>query len=165
MMNSEVITHSAAPAALKWITDYLHQQEIPYLITGGLAAIAYGSKRPLADIDMYIPAEYYAAVLDFGADFISQPSSHYRDENWDLELAELNYEGQLIEICKGDNIRMFNQLTGSWEIQSVDFDRHSRMELMGVEVAVMSSEDLVDYKQKLQRPVDLEDIAKITACR
>ncbi|WP_461535409.1 nucleotidyltransferase domain-containing protein [Spongorhabdus nitratireducens] len=162
MMNSEVITHSAAKAALKWITDYLHQQKIPYLITGGLAAIAYGSKRPLADIDMYIPAEYYAAVLDFGADYISQPSTRYQDENWDLELAELNYEGQLIEICKADNIRMFNQLTGLWEVQPVDFDRHSRIELMGLKVAVMSAKDLIGYKQKLGRPVDLADIAAIT---
>ena len=162
-MKSNVITHKAAPTALKWITDYLHQQHIPYLITGGLASIAYGSKRPLADIDMYVPAEHYAAVLDFGIDYISQPSARYRDENWDLELAELNYEGQLIEICRADNIRMFNQLTSLWEIQTVDFHRHSQMKLMGADVTVMTADDLITYKQKLRRPVDMEDIAAITA--
>lgn len=43
--------------ALAWITNILKKYSIPFQITGGLAAILYGSKRPLEDIDIDIPEE------------------------------------------------------------------------------------------------------------
>ena len=55
-MSDNLKTHRAAPAALEWITGFFHKQSVPYLITGGLATLAYGGRRPLADIDIYVPA-------------------------------------------------------------------------------------------------------------
>ena len=42
-------------AALIWITNILKKHQIPFQISGGLAAIAYGASRSLADIDIDIP--------------------------------------------------------------------------------------------------------------
>ena len=80
--------------ALQWITDYLHRHQIPYLITGGLAAIAYGSTRPLADIDLYVPEDYFHQITIFSKDYIIEGPARYRDDNWDLNLVELEYQEQ-----------------------------------------------------------------------
>lgn len=37
-------------SALIWITDILKQHQIPFQISGGLAAIAYGATRPFSKI-------------------------------------------------------------------------------------------------------------------
>ncbi|WP_319018089.1 hypothetical protein [Gallaecimonas mangrovi] len=42
--------------ALNWLTALLARQQLPYQIVGGLAAHLYGGSRPVADIDLYIPA-------------------------------------------------------------------------------------------------------------
>ena len=158
-MTDGLITHRAAPAALRWITGFFHEQSVHYLITGGLATLAYGGRRPLADIDIYVPAEHYFPTLQFARDYIDQSSHHYQDEHWNLELAELNYQGQSIEVCRAENIQIFNQQTQQWQIQAVDFDRHEIINLLGSSVRVMHPEDLIHYKLMLQRPVDLDDFA------
>ena len=52
--------------ALAWVIGFIEANDIPYLICGGLAARAYGSMRPLHDIDLYVPAIHYETVVEFG---------------------------------------------------------------------------------------------------
>lgn len=49
--------------ALVGIVSLLRKQEIPFVITGGLAAPVYGSKRPLVDIDIDIPERFLPGLF------------------------------------------------------------------------------------------------------
>lgn len=62
--------------ALKWISSLLIEKDIPFAVCGGLAAIGYGSTRPLNDIDIFVPGKYFQMVVSAGSEHISnQPST------------------------------------------------------------------------------------------
>lgn len=50
--------------ALAWITQTLRRHEVSYQVVGGLAARAYGAHRPLLDIDIYVPFDRAASLLE-----------------------------------------------------------------------------------------------------
>ena len=153
--------HQGCTPALKWITGYFHQNQIPYLVTGGLASIAYGARRPLADIDLYIPEDYFSQAAGFAKAYIIEGPARYRDENWDLDLVEIDYHGQNVEIASVGNILIFDQDSGQWLKQEVDFNHYTRVSINHLPVKVMNKTDLINYKKVLAREVDLADIAAI----
>ncbi|MEW8323409.1 MAG: hypothetical protein AB2606_12270 [Candidatus Thiodiazotropha taylori] len=57
--------------ALQWIVSLLNQHRIPFLICGGLAAVGYGSKRELNDIDLFVPGELFKKVVLLGNEHFS----------------------------------------------------------------------------------------------
>ena len=50
--------------AFDWITTLLDELGHPYVVVGGLAAIVYGSKRPLFDIDLDVPMFALREIVD-----------------------------------------------------------------------------------------------------
>lgn len=66
--------------ALKWIIGLLADNEVPYLICGGFAVFAYGSKRAINDIDIFVPEEKFNHVVRLGNGYISKPARHYLEE-------------------------------------------------------------------------------------
>ena len=70
--------------ALAWIVGLLNQHNIPYQIVGGLAAKAYGAKRPLVDIDIYAPLEQARAALDELQPYIIRELLPHHSASWDL---------------------------------------------------------------------------------
>ena len=130
---------------------------------GGLAAKAYGARRPLVDIDMYVPFEKAAGVLAEIKPYITWGPAYSLDDWWDLTYLKIDYHGQRIEIGDSStNPRFYNRRDQRWEPQTIDFARSNMLTLSGVEVAVMPKDELLAYKAMLDREVDHLDIQQVT---
>lgn len=147
--------------ALYWIVGVLRDRNIPFLICGGLAARGYGAERDLNDIDLFVPAEYFQAVVQAGEAFISKPATHYQEEGWDLTYVQFKYAGVKVEVGSAGEPRIFDMKTQTWVPLTIDFSHYTTMNLLGIDLPLMSKEDLVEYKSMLSRPVDVEDIRGI----
>ncbi len=82
----------ADPArALRWVVGLLRSRKIPFQVAGGLAARAYGSTRPLADIDLYVPGDRFEQVLTDARAFVTFGPERHRGPQWDLMFMKLRY--------------------------------------------------------------------------
>lgn len=150
--------------AFHWITDLLEQQGILYKISGGLAARLYGARRELADIDVEVSDVDVGRVAEYVKPFIIFGPERYIDENWNLELMTLNYEGQEIDIA-GTDANIFNKKNNRWEDCPGDLQTIEIKEVFGRRVPVESLESLIAYKSILARDVDLEDLRQLKEIR
>jgi len=148
-------------AALQWICKLLADHHIPFMICGGLAANAYGATRPLNDIDLFVPSEHFAALVNAAAPFISKPAKHYQEEGWDITYVQCLYQGVKIEAGSADNVRIFNQISQSWTALELDFSSITSGRVLDTVVPLMPKESLISYKTILGRSVDIEDIIAI----
>lgn len=146
--------------ALIWITNILERKEIIYRISGGLAARLYGVNRDLADIDIEIAEQNIPLIVKEVKPYITFGPDRYRDSNWDLELMTLLYEEQEIDIA-GINSKIFNKTTAKWEDRLGDLRDIKLMEIYNKNIPVESIESLINYKTKLARIVDLEDVKQL----
>lgn len=147
--------------AFHWIIDFLERESVPYMIMGGLAAYAYGSDRELYDVDLYIPQPALETVADYGKGVKTFGPSRYKDEFWDIEGAQFILDSVKVEITTDDNCRFFCEKESKWIEQEIHFDMTVTKTLFGREVEVMRLEDLINYKSKLARDVDLDDVSRL----
>lgn len=147
--------------ALTWIIEFLEGNNIPYVACGGIAAKVYGSKRELNDIDIYVPDEYFVLVTEFGSSYITYGPKHYKDKQWDLTYVKFDYHGQDVEVGSDKECKIYDSQQSKWVVQSIDFDDYQRHKIFGVELKVMSKNNLIAYKKQLSRDVDIDDIAQI----
>src|SRR3989344_59573 len=148
-------------AALKWITGILEKHNIPFRISGGFAARLYGSTRELADIDIGIEKDYFLKILPEIKDYLISGPGIYQDENWNLLAATLNYKGQEIDVCVIDSLQFLNQKEQKWEGLQHTFSNFVLKEIYGMKLPVISRQDLIEYKSKLGREVDLIDVQEM----
>ena len=151
--------------ALTWLVTLLNEHQVQYQIVGGLAAQAYGAKRPLLDIDLYMAFDQSQAVLDAIKPYLTRLPAPHRSAAWDLVYLALEYEGVQIEI--GDSStdpRFYNGLAQRWESQAIDYTASQTVRLYGVDVAVMPKAELVCYKAMLDREVDHLDLQQLGDC-
>ena len=147
--------------ALEWIVNCLESRDIPYLICGGLAAMAYGAQRPLQDIDLYVPEKNFKAVSDFGHEYNMYGPARFINDHWNVEYVQFKYMGQKIEVGSSLNIKIFDSINHEWLQQHLDFNQFTEVTIFGILVRVMEKQLLIDYKRKLNRTVDKIDIEKI----
>lgn len=147
--------------ALSWIVEMFRRVDVPFQVVGGLAARAYGAKRPLVDLDFYIPTSRLDDIADVTAAFVSRPPSHYRDECWDLIFMKLEYQGQPIEIGGADGARYFDRQASRWHEAGIRFDVSVERTIFGVSLPIMPIDQLIEYKQRLDREVDRQDVAEM----
>lgn len=149
--------------ALEWIVSLLNRHHVPYQIVGGLAAQAYGSQRPLVDIDLYIPLDQAQGALEEMKPFLVREPLPHHSASWDLVYLALCFQGVYIEI--GDSSahpRFYSHIDQRWEPQVIDYAASKTMRIYEVDVAVMPKDELLRYKAMLDRDVDHSDIEQIT---
>ncbi len=148
--------------AFIWIINILRKNSIPFLISGGLAANAYGSTREIRDFDIEIKNSDFQKIMnDFKPYTISGPEI-YKSRAFENVLLKLNFNGQEIDIAGGDKSRIYNSNKQEWVNDSVDFKRFENKEIFCQLVSVMYPEDVIAYKSSHPRPEDLIDIEAIS---
>ena|SRR3989344_6334504 len=147
--------------AMEWIVRILKKQKLPYRLSGGFAARIYGSKRKLADIDIDTTDKALLTIIPEVQDYILDGPKRYKDKEWDVFALELNYKGQEIGLVGVDSAKIFDKRKKKWIRFETDFSKVVKKKVYGQTVNVISKEDLIDYKEKIRRRVDLQDIIEL----
>lgn len=144
--------------ALRWVVDLLRNLNVPFQISGGLAARAYGARRELYDIDISIPEEDFPTVEAAARPYVVWGPDLYRDDSWELLLMTVRYADQEIDFGGAFQARFFDKREGVWMPFREDLSTAEHKVVYGVDVPVIRKEDLIAYKRLLNRDVDQEDI-------
>jgi len=144
--------------AFKWIIGLIEKHKIPFQIKGGFAARLYGSKRELADIDISIPEDKFNELIPDIKGYIVYGPEQYLDEEWDIKLITLKYEGQYIDIAGAFEKKNFDKINKKWVATPSNFSNSVYMDVYGLNVPVIAKEDLIAYKKLILRDVDIFDI-------
>ena len=147
--------------AYDWIITILETRQIPYLICGGLSAIAYGSNRPLNDIDIFVPKKHYRKLVAQGKHYITFGPERYQDQYWNVDYVQFTVGGQKIEIGNSDGAEIFDSTKRKWVPINIDFESYSIVSVFGKEARIMKKSALIAYKRKLAREVDIVDVYQI----
>ncbi len=147
---------------LRWIVDVLVESQVPYQLVGGLAAHAYGAKRDLVDIDLYIDGGGFAAIMPRVQERRVFGPVHHRDAIWDLVCMQLLYGHWQRELAAAETARFYDRERQVWIDADIDFRAAEVCELYGVTIPVMPKIRLIDYKRRLGREVDLIDIEQMS---
>lgn len=150
-------------AALKWMVDLLAKVGAPFQITGGFAARVYGAMRPLFDIDFDVPEEYFEKILPALKPYLIYGPENFKDVTWDLQLMTAQYQGVLIDIGGAYQTKCFDKNKQQWVDFRVDLSKATPVEVYGLKIFISPKESLVEYKAKIGRSVDFDDIKQITA--
>mgnify|MGYP001563774661 CR=1 FL=1 len=146
--------------AFLWIIEILERMNISYKISGGFAARTYGVRRELADIDIEVNDKNITLISDEVKQYITYGPARYMDNNWDLNLMTLQYQGQEIDIA-GVEAKIFNKENGDWEKTGSGLDNYELIEVYGKKVPIEKLDILITYKTKLSREVDVEDVKQL----
>jgi predicted nucleotidyltransferase len=142
-------------SALKQIKQMLESEGIQFLVIGGLAAIAWGVNRPLADIDLQVSKQDLKTVRDIFAEYLKHDIRHYQTERWDIIQMVLQIEGITVDICQAEDFYVLND--GLKHLVRC-VSQPAVLEIQGVSLPVIPKTELIKYKRLLGRAVDKQDL-------
>jgi hypothetical protein len=73
----------------------------------------------------------------------------------------LEYEGQRIDISGCTSDKLYDRDKGIWEFYGDKISNVIEKDVYGLKVPVINRQDLIEYKKKIKRPTDLEDVIAI----
>ena len=151
--------------ALKWIIDQFDQADINYALCGGIAAAAYGSQRPLNDLDFFVTDNDLARASAFDVSQLSRPLSNHIGDHWKLDFVAYEYSGIAIEITSPSRCSIRSTPSDPWQKIQVTFGETRSIVVLGTRVEVMDPYELIQYKSSLAREVDHLDIQQMAPLR
>ncbi len=150
-----------AKAALVWIVDILNKHGIPYQVEGGLAANCYGSTRELADIDIFIPSCGFDKISEDVEGYVDFGPGLHTGTHWRLVYQVLNYRGHRIEICDAGKAEYLDTQRNRWIKRDIDCAEAETFELFDIYIRIIPKNDLIEYKSRVNREVDINDIEQM----
>mgnify|MGYP000877330019 CR=1 FL=1 len=158
------MTH-AQREVLAYLVETLNAADIPFQISGGLAAICHGATRPLFDIDLDIRAcdatkvrALYSAHVQLDWHRCAGP-----DEIFELWLMTLSIQGVPVDISQSEDSYVFDSarrrvpLSDTLDAEFLTID--------GLLLPVQRKQALLAYKRIAARDTDLLDIAELITQR
>jgi len=151
-------------SGLRWITDILDRNNIPYKIGGGFAAKIYGSPREVKDIDISLSGKYFDIIVLEVKEYITDGPKHYLNEKWDCNTLSVNYKGQDIDMTDVDTLKMTTLNQSKWiNVKDIRLFDGIVTDINGIKALIMDPRDLIEYKKELggeHQQVDIEYIQK-----
>jgi hypothetical protein len=126
---------------LKRVVEILDEAEVPYMLTGSLAAAYYATPRATQDIDVVVEAE------ESGIDRVVQGLSDagcYVDRTAALEALRTRGQFNAIDPETGWKVDLIVRKDRSFS--RTEFGRREKASLLGVEVSLASLEDVLIAK-------------------
>lgn len=145
---------------LRQVVQALKENNIPYQITGGLAAIIYGGRRPLFDIDLDVKKKDIEKVRKFFKEYIIKDFHRHLSEYFDIWIMTLKINDVLVDISQGEDCSMRDK-NGKWIKMDTDLSHPTWVKFEGMKLSVEPKEELTQYKKVLGRDTDLIDIEQM----
>jgi hypothetical protein len=145
---------------LKQVVDLLQENNIVFQISGGLAAIAYGSERPLCDIDIIVDKDDIAKAQKLFKEHIVEDFRKYEDEHMEIWGLSLEINNVDVDITQAQEAYYKNKKGIKTKFGS-DLSKVVLMTVEGIQLPIESKEDVIAYKKAMARDVDLEDLEQI----
>jgi predicted nucleotidyltransferase len=140
----------------KEMLQCLSEENVRFLLVGAYAVAAYGYPRATKDIDIFVQA------APENASNIMRALSRFGAPLSGISESDFSTEGIVFQI--GNNPRRIDILT---RISGVDFqqayDRRKHVMVEGVDVPIISLEDLIANKRATGRAQDLADVERLEA--
>lgn len=127
-----------------------------------MAAKIYGSKRPLADIDIDIENKYIDLIFNKTQKYVIFGPANYKDKEFNLLLMAIDYKGQKIDISGIYDRYLFNKSLNKWQKDSINLLDSVKKKVNNKVVPVIPLRSLLKYKKKIVREVDITDIGNLT---
>lgn len=106
--------------ALRFVIPLIESRGFKWIVTGGFATYAYGVDRPITDIDIDIEAKnddpkFQEFLAEAGKSF-SLSGEHNQNDFYDNWSYEIDFEGQIIDICPSKNLFIKNKQEKAYQI-------------------------------------------------
>jgi len=145
---------------LKFVVDTLNEHKIPFQVSGGLGAIAYGSKRELRDIDVEINKKNCPIVRELFKEFIAEDFRNYKNAEFDAWWMELNIDGVEVDINQVEECYAFDK-EGNKQLLPGNLIDTELKTIEGITFPVQNKKNLIEYKKMLARNTDLTDVEEM----
>ncbi|HEY0011203.1 MAG TPA: hypothetical protein VGB97_04865 [Candidatus Paceibacterota bacterium] len=148
---------------LIYLIRSLEESGVEFQVSGGLAAMAYGARRPLYDIDLEIYKKDVEKVRNLFKDYITEDWNHLAEgpeDQFDLWMMTLSVRGVPVDINQVEGSRV-RPVGGAW-VPQPETMHPQLLEFEGIKLPVQDKDELIGYKRILARDTDLEDVDQIT---
>lgn len=140
------------PQDFKELFELLNANNVRYLMLGGYAVGAYGYPRATNDLDVFVSGDQanvenlIRCLTQFGFEAVAQHALY--ESRSIIEMGVEPIKIQLMNFADGIDFE-------------VAFARRNILEIEGIEVSVVSKEDLIRNKKAVGRYKDLADVERL----